>query len=519
MRIRKPSDLILSHLYFVATLTIIVFCIYGQALQLPFIQDDWAFMSNMLNTNYLDSLSRYFHFENRLFYRPLARSYLLGMHHIFDSNPLPFHLFALIIHISNALLVALILNFILKDKLVSYLSSLLYASAISVHLDPLAWTVGAYDVFGVFFWLAGLLLYVKRHIFSAAIFYACGCLFKESIILLPLLLLTYSVLMESNLFNKNSALTIIKKILPFIPVSIVIILIKLSGKPVISLPSSHPYVIDIFGPHIAENLSLYFTFFAQSLIPADYLYQQRTFCTIAVVLFLLYGLMAFTHQDQTAKHKEFVFLTCWLVIGLLPVLFLPNHTYRYYASYSLPAYIGLIFLTLKIIAEHFSVKNNFFMILLVSLALLSITGSAIQGNKIYSEKMKQKTLSEHSNLLIRNGAIVDLVYEGLMQHTPVIPKGSIIVFGGLHIWAFDKNHGPRTWFKDKTLRVFDLRDLSYQKGSWFITNPTNNQVALYTGSRKRKIKIDAGRLFVFEYSEDKLKPIELNMLKKRFISN
>ena len=499
------------HLFLIISVIIVVCAVYWQSLLLPFIQDDWSLLRFFQTNDSLTAL-KFFNYKNKLFYRPLAQLYLFLMYKLFGPNPIPFHATALVIHVINSYLVALILNIIICDRLISYLTALVYAAAIAIHLDSLAWAVGIYDVGGTFFFFMCMWLFLINKPVISMIFYFFGCLFKESVILLPIFLLSYLLIMDSTTKFKEIILIHWKQAIPFLLAMGVILTIKLSGQSPFDFPATHPYVINLTGIHVIKNILIYPAWMFQSFLPFLSV-KQHTFqlFTFGVALILLYGIFAAFHlKDEKSQFRRILSLFMWLFIGLLPVLFLPNHTYRYYAAYSLPAFIGSVLFLFKCVFLSFNVRSKTIATILVSISSFAVIGSISQGNQTYSEGLFQNTLSGGTNSLIRRAAFVNIVHKGLKHHLPSAPSNSIIVIDNADLWSFHKNSGPQFWYNDGTIRVYALSNLKYEKGRPYIDNHIENKVQpSYAGSINKKIFLNPSKLFVYQVSNKKFIRVDL----------
>jgi hypothetical protein len=506
-----------TYLFPIVLIIAIVCAVYWQSLLLPFIQDDWFFFRTAQTNDFFSVLKSILthNFGNPIFYRPLAQVYLFLMYGVFGPNPIPFHVIALILHIINSCLVALILNKIGIDPLTSYLTALIYAAAIAIHLDSLAWAVGIYDVGGTFFFFMSLWLFMKKKLVASAIVYFLGCLVKESVIILPIILVSYSILMYPGSRWKDLILNHLKNILLFLLAVGVIVTIKLTGISPFALPSTHPYAIDLSGKHVFENILSYQSWMFQSFFPFPYIVQHSfQFFILGMTLVLLYGILAaFRFKTEESRHQHILFLFVWLLVGLLPVLFLPNHRYRYYSTYSLPAFAGSFLLLLRYILLSIGAKRKIIEAILVSISSFAVIGSIFLGNQIYREGLNQKTLCDGTNQLIMRAAYVDIVHKGLNQYLPGDPSNSFIVIGNADLWSFNKDSGPQFWYNNSTIRVYDLGDLKYEHGNFYINSPIENQEQSFTGSTKGKIFLNSSRLFAYEISNGELVKVDLTAWK------
>jgi hypothetical protein len=63
-----------------------------------------------------------------------------------------------------------------------------------------------------------------------------------------------------------------------------------------------------------------------------------------------------------------------------------------------------------------------------------------------------------SNNLLRKGAVVNLLHDYLFSTHPVLPKGTTIVLDWMPASAFCGNAGPRIWYGDTTLQVYEIQN-------------------------------------------------------------
>jgi len=501
-----------NYVFLYISIVVVVLGTYWQSLLLNFIQDDWGALYYFNKHDTLTVLQKLLGYDNKLFYRPLAQLYLFVMYKLFGANPIPFHIVAFLLHTINAFIIALILRIITRDALISYWVAILYAAAIAIHLDPLAWAVGIYDIGGAFFFFLSLYFFLKKNVYTSVILYFLGCLVKEALIILPVLFLVYLLIQNLRLkrTHKNKKILIsIKQIIPFVPVFLIILMIKLSsGISPLSLPAAHPYVIDLFGIHILKNFLTYTVWMYQSLIsilPIKISSQAFFILATGFVLFhsLLIVLVFFRCQHHSFQNRRILFLLAWLVISLLPVIFMPNHTYRYYATYALPAFLASLFLSLKYLSLSFHIKQHTVTISLIAITSFAVITSMFQGNQVYREQINQTTLSDGSNYLIRRAAFVNIVHTGLKKDLPSIPNNAVIVIGGADLWAFSKNRGPQFWYDNDTIRVYALSDLKYKDKRAYISNAIEKQGELYTEAKK-EFYIDPDKLFIYHVNDGKL---------------
>ena len=498
------------------SITVIICAVYWQTFFLPFIQDDWS-MFELFKANTPTTVLTYiFDINNKIFYRPLAQFYMFILHDLFGVNAAPFHIAAILIHITNSYLIALIINIVTRDWLISYLSAIVYGSAVAIHLEPLAWAVGIYDLGGAFFFFIAIWFFMNNKYLLSAFLYFIGCLFKESIILLPLVLFAYLALIRSTAISENRSKSIyfgLRKIIPFILIMTIFLFIKLLSEisPFKNVSTTHPYVIDLWGYHIIDNTLKYIYWMFQSFLPLAHL----SAINIVLPYVILTSLVVY-HFWKKHPSQQIIFFLLWILICLSPVIFFPNHTYRYYAIYALPAFIGSFLLLIKYFLLVFNMRQGLVTATLIGISLLAVFESTFCGNKIYLEGLNQKTLADGTNYLIRRAAFVKIIQSGLKAQKPTLPSNSIIFIGDADISSFNKDSGPRVWYNDYTIRVYSLHDLKYKNDRPYISNPIEGQTQHDPdpGSNDNNIFINPSNLFAFKVSSAKLFTVNPEEMKQ-----
>jgi hypothetical protein len=182
------------------------------------------------------------------------------------------------------------------------------------------------------------------------------------------------------------------------------------------------------------------------------------FTSLLVIIFFTANLLV--TKRKIFVNKNLLFLIVWFPLGILSVLFLPQHKSTHYLYPSLPAFWGIIsFLVYEsyivIKRKHSSFSKILIVTLLISLATLSAT-SAYLGRSTYWAAERGKTAEK-------------LINEVKLRY-PEIPKGSAIFFtndpnypfisedwGGTSKQAYYSLNGEdalQLLYKDSSLRIF-----------------------------------------------------------------
>ena len=256
------------------------------------------------------------------------------MYRLFGENPIPFHIAALLIHFATTIVIIQFVKTVHDYKPLAWCVGYIYAFAGAVHIECLIWAVGIHDLGGMFFFMLAILMFVRCRTGLGAIAYLAACLFKEQAIVLPLILLFW---------NWSRAW-------PYVATMAVVLLVHLLGTSPLSLPPDHAYHVSIWGWHIPANLYHYVRYMAGAFAPLG--------MGILVLIF------APVHGHKTRL------LSTWIIITAIPLLFFPNHLYRYYLLYCLPA---VVFLALEMIRKYLGHLGITIRVLKVITAIIVIT--------------------------------------------------------------------------------------------------------------------------------------------------
>lgn len=133
-------------------------------------------------------------------YRPISNILGALYFQVFDNNPFGYHLVAIVIHLGVTILVYLIANLLTKNKLVSFLTSLLFGLH-PVHSEAVVSVTPSIGLMGTLFFFLSFYFYLKMREGKNLMFYvysmfsAIVAFFShEFTLMLPILLLFYEFL-------------------------------------------------------------------------------------------------------------------------------------------------------------------------------------------------------------------------------------------------------------------------------------------------------------------------------------
>jgi tetratricopeptide (TPR) repeat protein len=301
-----------------------------------FLNSAWAFRDNQTPINY---------------YRPIMHLIYMIDYHIFVLQPWGFHLTNAIFHTLNTIMVFFIASILFKQHadiyaeqkkglreshLIYYLSPPLAAAVIfaihPVNTEAVAWVAGIPELTFVFFYLCSFYLYlatpsIPARYLLAPFFFLLATMSKETALTLPLLLFAYDTV-----FNKEvvkTKLDYFKRYLPLVismGIYFALRFYALGGlapqKPKHDYLSSFQYLINVF-PLAVEylttllfplNLNAFHVFHpVLSVMEGKALVSLLLFITFLILLYVV-----------RRKRRLVFFALLWIVIPLIPVLYIPG---------------------------------------------------------------------------------------------------------------------------------------------------------------------------------------------------
>ncbi|MBE7433592.1 MAG: glycosyltransferase family 39 protein [Anaerolineales bacterium] len=449
----------------------IIASIYWRVIFFPFISDDWWFLRQIQSLGLTNSLQHSFNPNGKTVYAPLGEAFMALMYKIFGFDSVPMRFPNLLIHVVNSLLIVFIMDHILENKWVGYLSGIVYASAIAVHLDVFAWAWATYgDMGGTLFFFLSIWLYLKDKTWLSAFSYLLGSLFKPTIIFLPALLLLHSLILPREKKVDLHPDRLFIKWLPFLAFGGLLTGLKLLGGMPTAYHEDQPYFMDFWGRHLVTNTQWYLTWMFQSIFPVASLRSTiyKIIAGVSTLTFLAGSFASLLAIKRDSVFRQIVFLSAWLAVGLLTVIFLPNHTYRYYSIYSLPAFIALFFYSVHYFFRFLKFNHKIVPVFFLFMGFFAVLGSAYQSHRIFDEKLRQSTFADGTNMLIRRAATAELVIAKLQKDFPTLPPGFVIVLGNADLGAFSNNSAIHYLYDDDTIDLYPPSAISYENGDWHV---------------------------------------------------
>lgn len=324
----------ISNLYLVTIIVILGFIVFGIGLFGSWAGDDNAQIVENKLIYHFSNFPLFFKgstFESGgnllsgMFYKPLYVTYFSLILNIFGSHPFPFHLFQLVGHIINSILVFYVLKRFISRSVSFFLVLVFLVHPMQV--EAVSYIASSGEVFFVLFGLIALLLVMKKKqtIKTWITIFLCllaSMLFKESGILFVFIVLLYKWLFKRpqiGILACISSLVVgIYALLRFgvsevkfseIPLSPIM---KLSlSERIIMLPSLVSYYFKTF--FFPQNLS-YFQIWVSSGFGLNSFYIP-VFVVVLLSSFILLG-GYFLLKKKSRDFKPFCFFVIWMGVGL-----------------------------------------------------------------------------------------------------------------------------------------------------------------------------------------------------------
>lgn len=380
-------------IFLIATLLV-----YYASLFYGFSQDDFFFLILGRANSIVDFLT----FISPLnqqgfpFYRPLSTQvYFYTFTNLFPGNPALFmHVFMLLLHALNGVVVYWIARKLKFDHRKSMLAGLLYTTS-ALHFLSIFYIAATQQLLSAFFSLLTIYLFLSNKHALSALSLLFGLLSKETALAVFPILFVINVMIK-----KRSTKSTFTHVLPHLFVIVFYFLVRsLAG---ITVQSE--YIPDI-SPKLISSLWWYwqFSFGLPELLLdygiglglvdyAAYIRDHRVAGLLSVVpaaIVLIFTTLATVKQLRKSKNNNTLAYLLWWLFGIGLVIAFPFHRYPHYLDLSL---VALLFLILSL----FKYKPA----LLITLALII--------NSIFSV-----SLSEETHWTTNRAAIASLALESI----------------------------------------------------------------------------------------------------------
>jgi tetratricopeptide (TPR) repeat protein len=322
----------------------------------------WSFLPGSVTSNY---------------YRPLMHVSYSFSYHLFGLKPMGFHLINILFNAGVTVLVFLTISMLLKEPgshassspriSPPFIAALLFAVH-PIHTEAVAWVAGFPEISFTFFCLLSFYFYLgsedglnRQYALSAASF-SLAVFSKETALVLPVILVAYDIVFHispvaSGKGGKKAG-HYVRRYIPFLLIGLVYLALRVHALGGLAPQRSHPdlsasqYIINVFplfGQYI-EKIFLPFDLNAFHVFhPIGSLFETRGVVSlVAIVVFLVLAGVART------KNRTAFFGIFWIVVPLLPVLYIPGvgdntfaERYLYLPSFGFALLLALLISSLR----------------------------------------------------------------------------------------------------------------------------------------------------------------------------
>ena len=184
---------------------VLSFFIFGNGISGEFVFDDATVVQNRPDIkdagNFFNLFASPYHQNNPKtgLYRPLTMaSYALN--HYINGAPAGFHVVNIIIHALNSFLVFWLVNFLFKNKFLSYSTFLLFLTH-PIHTEAVTSIVGRAELLAFFWSFITVYFFIKKHTLLSLLSFLFALLSKEiSLMILPVFFYIDLALLKNKLF-------------------------------------------------------------------------------------------------------------------------------------------------------------------------------------------------------------------------------------------------------------------------------------------------------------------------------
>ncbi len=390
-----------------------VFIVYFNSLFNPFMWDDiYLIVKNPFIKNF-----KYFHFyftkgifagafpsKEIKFYRPLQIFSYSIIYHISGLKPFSFHLFNILLHILNSILLFKILSEIFEKK-IAFFSSLLFGLH-PLNTEAITYISGTADPLFFFFCLLSIMFFLRGKYFLSYLLFIFSLLSKEMGLITPFYLLV--ILYGKGEGNKKN----LKMIIPFFLILILYIIFRFNFINV-SQKLSTP-----FRNRFLTSFKSYLLYLSLIIFPYK-LYMERSlkwvlkFTDIGFLSGFLIFIFSIFLVFKFRKERKFVFPYLWFIVNFFAVsgIFVQlNANFSEHFIYS--GIIGIL-IYLPLLLRKFIKKEKVFTSLLCIFCLIYGIRSVLRNFDWKNpEKFYEKASSQSSSWALHHNLGIEYLKKG-----------------------------------------------------------------------------------------------------------
>ncbi|HUQ85025.1 MAG TPA: O-antigen ligase family protein [Candidatus Limnocylindrales bacterium] len=430
-------------------------------------------------------LSNFFFNSSEFFYRPGMKTYFYILYNsqFGGISPVVYHLVSLSLHVAITILIFLITQKILKDKLLSFVTAFIFLLLAS-HAETIFWISAVGHLFATFFTMLSFWLYLKwkegkknLYLIISVLFSFVAPLFHEYGVITPILVVSYGIV-SSKLVNKQ---LVNKHYIFYVASLILYFFMKLISN---SFWSAGDYKYNL--------LKLPFNFFGNAISSLGYIFvgspflqvnefmrsSLRTNMVFAFVVIAVFSYLAVYIFKKNIRHikkhdKDIIVISLlFFIIPLLPFLGLGNIAPRYTYLASFGAILFVVFVFQKIYAYLKSFNKIFAVIVIWAIPAFFLI---FQYNQLQKENRDWRIAG-----LITNN-FLQYMNDGYEDMKLGVIKKPIFYFVNVpqrykNAWIFPVGVQDATWFTYKENNLVTRSSSSIEQAKKEIGNNPSGRV-------------------------------------------
>jgi hypothetical protein len=134
----------------------------------------------------------------------------------------------------------------------------------------------------------------------------------------------------------------------------------------------------------------------------------------------------------------------------------------------------------------------------------------VQSHRIFRQGLRQRTLSDGTNGLVRRARLVEIVRPSLLRQLPPPVDEGVVLLGGVDLWSFHKSAGPQAWYRSARVRVCDLADLRWAPDDLYVEDP----IEFSSGPKTRRVSLGRRPFHAFRLSDGQLERVAAAQLEE-----
>jgi tetratricopeptide (TPR) repeat protein len=384
--------LLLNNIAVLTTLIALALVSYYNVIKGPFFFDDEQFIVKNEYVHKMD-IQKIYNTSvtqganiNSNFYRPNQQFVFSVIYKVFGPDSRVFHLNSIVFHALNAFLLFLLFILLGLDRNLSFIGAILFLIH-PIHTEAVSYISGLSDVLGLFFFLCGLILFIKSMQPNAArkqllltvsiVLYLLSLFSKESmVVLFPVTILASLFLFKKEGLTQNKFLQLGLAITGFI--TVVYLLLKFSFfnfSDSIGLTQANNVYTEHLYVRIFTFISILPEYLKMFLFPAELFYGKpytaytdlftlKAFAGLFIIASTCFALFKFKKYPKPALASG------WFLISIAPFSGIISLNAMYLEHWIYVAFIGLLLLILFTIQSilRYKITNA----LLIAFLIISV---------------------------------------------------------------------------------------------------------------------------------------------------